>query len=104
MEIVKNLAVGKSVTYQVSGIDTNGSPAEIGTPVFTVESGTATISDGPNANSKTITATDSDPSTILVEAPDSPGSTTILSVTVQLNPAVVVPPVVKAVSLVLTEI
>jgi hypothetical protein len=100
-DLNENLAPG-SVTLHVAGVRQDGGVAALASVTFTVESGTASLADGPDSQSQVISVSDSNPTVIRVDAnANLTGGTRIITARLLLNGAVIVPSN-EAVSLTLT--
>lgn len=96
----------KTINLKVVGNKADGAPATIGTPSFTVESGSATLTPGPDVNSQVIDADNTLTNSSIVRVDvnaDLQGGSRILTARLFLTsvpPAVI--PTDEAVDLVLT--
>lgn len=104
MDLILNVPADNH-TLHVSGIASDGSTVTIGTPTFTLESGPAVLSPGPDPFSQAVTVdvTAKSSSVVRVDAnADRTGGTRIITARLFLNidPALIPPG--EAVSLILT--
>ena len=96
-----NVAPG-SATLHVAGVRQDGTPANLASVTFTVESGTASLSAGPDAQSQIVSVADSNPAIIRVDAnADLSGGNRIITARLFMNGSGNVPSN-EAVSLILT--
>lgn len=102
MDLNKTLSPGNA-TLRVSGTRQDGSTAALASVLFTVESGTAQLSTGPDSQSQIVSVVDNNPSVIRVDAnADLKGGNRIITARLFLNGATGNIPTDEAVSLTLT--